>query len=939
MQCSTVRGHWRRVWQVLLSAMLLGFPTARAHAQNTINLEGTIVGRDAGPLAQAQVTVRNVATNETRNAVTRQDGTFRVLGLFSGTYDVSARAIGYSPVREVVQLVVGQRASITLTLDKGAAELASMNVVAEKVKSVEVQRMSVSAAVLKSEIENLPLNSRGVMNLAAVAPGVKAYAPQSGRTLPSAGAAPDLRFINLYMDGVEMKSLFNGNLVGIPQTGSPLPQEALEEFRIYTTPYDAEYSRAGSYVISAVSQRGTNTWERSAFGFYQNQSLMKRTFIQEQLNQTLPDFGRQQFGLNVRGPLKRDKLFIATSYELTNTNNYIDVNPTNRTLWQQYAGSFKAPNKNHTGYLRLTWVPNDRNTIDGMYSVRAMDGESNFGNLVSRDGGISQKYLVQTGQIRHSWLSSGGFTNEASAQLVSWYHNEAPLVPGPQKTYPSIVLGTAGFPLELRETHYRLVDRATLSRDGFFGSHLLKIGGEAEYVKASQFNPINVDGAFNFPTDQSTNPNTANIAVGFFDPNGTSDAKASAGGTILGTYVNDEWRPVSNLALNLGLRYDVELNTLNNDFKSPWADDSRLRAITGLEHFLNRGNRKNDLNNLSPRISFSYDPFKTNRTFIRGGYAIIFDRVTSFMGFAEKLNASWRTYSFVNPGTTDPEVLRQRVKSGSVALTPALTLVKDEMQTPENRQLSLGVGHQLTDEIGINVDYVRQRMEHLYVRYNPNYFDTQAGARKLTSAFGDFTVYDDFGKAQFDGVVSQFTFQRRQARVNLAYTLGWYKSQFEGNISGVFPFLSTFDMQRTSGDERHRFVLSEVTPIPFGFKLSSITTIASPRPYPVTDGRDLNRDNTTTDDFPAGIRTREPAAAWNNWYRTVDVRLARDILNLGASRKISLSAEVFNLFNWDNVQGFNGREFDAAGNPIASFGVRNAAFAARQAQVGARVAW
>ena len=81
--------------------------------------------------------------------------------------------------------------------------------------------------VLKEEIENLPMNARGVMNLAAIAPGVKSYAPQSGRALPSAGGAPDLRFINLYMDGVEMKSLFNGNLVGIPQTGSPLPQEAL----------------------------------------------------------------------------------------------------------------------------------------------------------------------------------------------------------------------------------------------------------------------------------------------------------------------------------------------------------------------------------------------------------------------------------------------------------------------------------------------------------------------------------------------------------------------------------------------------------------------------------------------------------------------------------------------------------------------------------------
>ena len=112
--------------------------------------------------------------------------------------------------------------------------------VTERVKQVEVQRLSVSAPVMKEEIENLPLNPRGVMNLAGIAPGIKTYAPQSGRTLPSGGAAPDLRFFNVYMDGVEMKSLFNGNIVGLGQTGSPLPQEGLEPFRVYVNPYDAE---------------------------------------------------------------------------------------------------------------------------------------------------------------------------------------------------------------------------------------------------------------------------------------------------------------------------------------------------------------------------------------------------------------------------------------------------------------------------------------------------------------------------------------------------------------------------------------------------------------------------------------------------------------------------------------------------------------------------
>ena len=228
-----------------------------------------------------------------------------------------------------------------------AAERAATTVVSERVKHVEVQRLSVSAPVLKEEIENLPLNQRGIMNLAAVAPGIKSYAPQSGRTLPSGGAAPDLRFFNVYMDGVEMKSLYNGNIVGLGQTGSPLPQEALEQFRVYTNPYDAEFTRAGSYVISAESRRGTNTWEGSAFGFLQNKSFIARNPFQK----VRPDFGRTQVGLNLRGPIVKDKFFIAASYELAATDYFLDVNPTRGRVPRFLQGAEQQSHVVHATHL------------------------------------------------------------------------------------------------------------------------------------------------------------------------------------------------------------------------------------------------------------------------------------------------------------------------------------------------------------------------------------------------------------------------------------------------------------------------------------------------------------------------------------------------------------------------------------------------------------
>lgn len=927
-----------------IAAVAPGVHAGALHAQTTITLEGTVTGEGGSPVVGAQVTAVNRATQETRRAVTGPSGTFRLLGLASGRYAVEVRAIGYRPGGELVQLVLGQRARVNFALERGATELTAVTVLddARRPKQVEVQRLSVSAPILREEIENLPLNARGMLNLAAIAPGIKSYAPQQGRALPSAGAAPDLRFINLYLDGVEMKSMFNGNIVGLGQTGSPVPQEGLEEFRVYLNPYDAEFSRAGSYVISAVTRRGTNRWEGSTFGFLQNSDAIGRTFIQRNAGTPAPDFMRQQAGFNVRGPLRKDRLFMAASYELTRTDNFIDVVPgrpsVNPTQWDSLRGTFRAPNRNHAGVLRMTWVPGETHVVDGTWSTRYLTGEGNFGPTIAQNGGISQKYFINVAQLRDKWVPTPNVVNEASLQLVRWEHDEPPLVNAPTRVYPSVTIGTAIFPLELRETHWRAVNRLTWTKDGWGGSHLIKVGAEASRVNASQYNPTNQFGSFSFPTDTSRLPNSATLGVGFFDPASTDDARAQLSGTVLGGYLNDEWRPTPRFAVNLGLRYDVELNTLNNDFTVPWASDAAL--VTALERagyggWINRGNRKNDLNNLSPRLSFSWDPTGENRTFLRGGAGVIYDRTTSFIGFQERLNAAWRPYNFVNPGTTDPAVLRQRVVAGGVTATPALILVKDKMETPRNAQWSLGVGQQFTSTFGVNVDYVDQRMSNLYVRLNPNYFNTTARARALTPRYGDITLWDDFGRATFRGVISQATYQRDRRRVNVAYTLAWYRSDFDGNLANVFPFRSAYDMQPVSGDERHRVVVSGISPLPFGFTLSTITTVASPRPVAVTDGRDLNSNNVFFDDFIDGQRTVRPSNAWKHWYRTVDLRLARPLYQQGRG-KISASLEVFNLFNSDNILSFGARRSDATGRAIANYMQPISAFAARQAQLGLR---
>ena len=242
-----VAGHLLRLSAprtALLSVAALSAVPSVLSAQSTIILQGRVTAGNV-PLEGARVTVTNTETGEVRSGGSRTGGNYVMVGLQPGSYTVRAQKLGFAPAERNIRLLVGQRASLDFALQESAVELSGVKVTAESQSTFEVQRTDVSTAVVTSEIKNLPLNTRNTLNLSAIVPGIKTYAPTAGRAIPAAGALPDLRFWNFYLDGVEWKSMFNGNLVGIPQTGSPIPQEALREFRVYLNPYDAEFTRGG----------------------------------------------------------------------------------------------------------------------------------------------------------------------------------------------------------------------------------------------------------------------------------------------------------------------------------------------------------------------------------------------------------------------------------------------------------------------------------------------------------------------------------------------------------------------------------------------------------------------------------------------------------------------------------------------------------------------
>jgi hypothetical protein len=912
---------------LLLAVLLPGAATRLAAQATTVTLQGTISSAGGSVIAGAEVGVRDRETGTSRGASTNLAGQYRVLGLPPGVYDIAIRAIGYRQQRrEGLQLVLGQRATLDFKLEPGAVELEPLVVSADR--PFEVDRTDVSTAVLQEEIEKLPLNSRNMINIAAVAPGIRSFAVEGGRSAPAAGALPVTtpRFANIYVDGLEWKGMYVGQVVGGPQNGSLIPQDAVREFRVYLNSYDVEYSRGASYVVSAVTHRGGNQLEGTLFSFFQNKPLVtKGTFQVEK-----PDYSRYQIGGNLRGPLVKDRLFFALSYEGQLTDNFIDVvpgqPPANPAIWDRYAGTFAAPHRLHTGLLRLTSTLGSH-TLDVSGATRSIRSQGDFGTVVdgrmmSRDAGILNDQRVTSLHLRDTY-AAGAMINEASLHLLDLRNEQDLLIPQPTLQYPGIQVGRNLVPFLNQERHLRAINKTSYSFHSS-GQHVVKAGLELTRARVQVYRPFNNRGLFRFTTDTSALPEFAQIGLGTEDPNSTGEGQATLRGWLVGAYLQDQWQPVRSLTVTAGLRYDADINTQNQKEITPWAGDTTLQRIFG-EEFLNSGDRRNDLDNLAPRLSLTWDVFDSRRTFLRAGYGIMYDRVPVFGALAEAITVGWRLYSFPNPGTADPQELRRRILEGQNATPQSLVLLKDLLKTPANHEWSVGAGHQVTDRLSINLDYLNQGVTNVPVTVTRN--QAVGGVRPLTPRYGNLIVWDDFGDARFEALLLSVTYDRHPTRFNLGYTLGWARSEFGDVTTNDYPDSAAYSLQRSEGDERHRLVLSGLTELPFGVELSGITILASPRPFLVTAGTDLNQNGSASDDWPGGVRTLRQDG-WRNWYRTIDLRLGKSFPV--PHGHLTVTAEMFNVLNWANHSEYQGTEnLLGYGEPVGDF-------ARRQAQLGLR---
>jgi len=317
-----MQSPWKaRHWILSLILLILaGLPLAAVAQVTTATLVGTISDPSGAVLPGAQVIARNVDTGLTRTVQSSEEGAYRIEFLPVGNYVLEVTAPGFKKAsRSGIELQVNDTARVDITLAVGL--LSEIVTVSEAPPEVNTSTVEVGRTVESSEIASLPLVDRNAYSLLDLTPGVQSNnngvaTASSGtstlilgypeqRTLINGGTDGGTGSVNYYLDG-------GVNMTGLRNTGNILPNpDAIQEFRVQTNSYNAEYGRYASGVINVITKSGTNAWHGSLFEFLRN-DVFNANDWGSQLD--VPPLRRNQFGGTVGGPVRRDKTFFFFSY-------------------------------------------------------------------------------------------------------------------------------------------------------------------------------------------------------------------------------------------------------------------------------------------------------------------------------------------------------------------------------------------------------------------------------------------------------------------------------------------------------------------------------------------------------------------------------------------------------------------------------------------------
>jgi hypothetical protein len=938
----------------LSGALLAGLVlllTAPALAQTTTGtIRGHVSNPDGTALPNVEVIVRNIESGVQRSTASKADGSYVFPGLNPGVYEVTARQIGREPDMRRVRVQIGTTILANFVLAERAVQIAELEVTGRVRPTAETQTSEVATNVSQEQVENLPTSDRNFLDLAVLAPGASLIGNRINDTRKTvAFGAQGAEQINLFIDGATYKNdIIKGGVAGQDASrGNPFPRNAVQEFRVITQNYKAEYQKASSGIITATTRSGGNSWEGNAFFSYSHKGFFALDTFQvadkaNNANFAKPDLQRYLAGFNIGGPIIKDKLHFFGSYEGNYQNRTARVNivppavgdpPTvppalDTVNFSQYNGLFDSPFRQSLFFGKLSYAPNNSSSMELSLNLREETDVRDFGNNTSYQSANKLNNNVVTGIFKYN-LFRGGWLNQVTASYQHYNYNPVPQNPGTvSRLYGFGCCATIGSHISIQDFRQgRLSLRDDLTFTGFeaAGSHVLKGGVYIDFLD------YNIEKRNSEVPRFVYEPWFNNFAIPEHAEFQFGDPFFETSNTQIGAYLQDDWSPTPRLTFNLGIRWDYESAMINYDYVTPQPVVDTLTKYSDLligypldpeRYFTDGTQRDKFLGAFQPRLGFSYQLDRNGRTTLFGGWGIFYDRTLFDFAIEEQFALQYPRYfaRFKPVGDPDPNRIEwddsylqgtpqqivQSLLANAVANVPEVKLLPNDLRPPKSQQFSAGI-RQLVGDYAISAAYTGVRSRNVFTFYwaNRNFTCPERSfgvpgcfVENAIPGFSAILLADNTGKTWYDAL--QLQVDRPLAYVGnlgwgfgLAYTFA--NRETEG-FNDDFSHPNPADYPREDrNDEEHRVVANFISDFPtvlWGMTFSGLFTWGT--------GVRLN----TGDRFGGTTNPLSVAAFDTPNFTNLDLRLRVPLPRFGRSQ-LGLTFDLFNVFNNQNLGCYN----------------------------------
>ena len=984
----------RQLAVALFVFVCLVSPPPAAAQSATGALDGVIIDQSGAVLPGVTVKVVSIKTGTTRTSVTDENGMFRNPLLPVGDYELTAELNGFQ-LRKLADLHVTVGQTLSLRVEMAVGSMTETVTVTGASPVVETSRSQVTSTVGEAAVQNLPVNGRNFIDFALLTPGVT----RDVRTGDISFAGQRGTLNSLVVDGADSNNTFFGQTAG--RTGSgrapyQFSQDAVKEFQVNSNSFAAEYGRAGGAVINVVTKSGTNELHGSAFEFFRDKSLNALNAINKLNNLPKSPYRFNQFGGTLGGPIRPGRDFFFGNYDgqRNTTPNLIVLGlpasvPTDPAtqaglqLLQTKADSWERRLDQDVFLIKTDHTLSAANRLSFRYNHQNFTGQ-NFEN------GSPTNALEHTGaSIVRTRTFNAAFTtivtanvfNEVRVQVArdeepGEANSENPEAVVQQGGSTVLTIGRNNFsPRETTIKRWQVADSVTWIR----GAHKFKGGFDMQFDDILNRFPGFFSGSYTFRTLASFAGGRPNGASEFYQQNfagpNTTGPNTNPNIQEYSFFVQDEWKPIADVTLNLGLRYDL-MKTDAPPVRNP---DAQLAAAD-----IDTSRLDADTNNWGPRFGAAWAP-AGKKFVVRGGGGVFYARTPSIMLGTAHSNNGINIVSLTFTGDAVPTYPNKfdSIPTGGTAARPTIFYIDKDFQNARLVQANAAVEWEILKDTSFTATYLFVDGSNL-----PRSIDRNIGSastRTFTAAdtgeqfqyhffatadrpftnFARVIAFESTAESRYNGLTMELN--RRFARSLLwrvAYTLGKVEDTVPdatavvpGNATDDGKYASNpanLDADLTAGnnDQRHRLVTSGVWDtngiaagveglmgaLARNWSFSGILTVQSGQPYTARVGAvDLNNDGNSRNDIAPGTS--------RNQFRlpkivVLDLRVARDLPIGSRNQRVQLIWEAFNLFNRENINLENNTLFSVAGTTLtrqATFRRATGSFGERIMQLAVKV--